>query len=39
MLKCFGFFNASIANLYVLEFLGRKHLNVLLEQVFYAEEE
>ena len=32
----FFFFNASISNVYVFEFLGRKHSNVPLQLIFYA---
>ena len=30
------FFNASISNVYVFEFLGRKHSNFPLQLIFYA---
>ena len=32
----FFFFNASISNGHLFEFLGRKHSNVFLKRVFYA---
>ena len=41
MLKCcWGFFSASISNVYVFEFLGLKYLHfLLLKQIFYAQGE